>query len=220
MAFYLFSLHIPLSFGGLSVISQVLKESVLDLQTEALSILVIQTLELIGAFLLLRYTAKPQYNLVSFFKDSKSSKERHWLLKSAMGFGILIVLVFITSLLADQLFGPKVGNNPILKEILYSGSISETACIIVYCIITPLLEETIYRGFLLRTLASKHRLIEAVIISSAVFSAAHFSVQNSLQFFIIGCVLGCSYCSTGNLCSPVLIHSLYNAVTLVITFLS
>lgn len=34
MAFYLFSLHIPLSFGGLSVISQVLKESVLDLQTE------------------------------------------------------------------------------------------------------------------------------------------------------------------------------------------
>lgn len=114
----------------------------------------------------------------------------------------------------------QVGNNPILKEILYSGSISETACIIVYCIITPLLEETIYRGFLLRTLASKHRLIEAVIISSAVFSAAHFSVQNSLQFFIIGCVLGCSYCSTGNLCSPVLIHSLYNAVTLVITFLS
>lgn len=34
MAFYMFSLHIPLSFGGISVIAQILKEPNLDTQTE------------------------------------------------------------------------------------------------------------------------------------------------------------------------------------------
>lgn len=34
MAFYMFSLHIPLSFGGISVVAQLLKEPNLDPQTE------------------------------------------------------------------------------------------------------------------------------------------------------------------------------------------
>lgn len=34
MAFYMFSLHIPLSFGGLSVVAHVLHEPILDPQIE------------------------------------------------------------------------------------------------------------------------------------------------------------------------------------------
>ena len=34
MAFYFFSLHIPFSFGGLSVVAQILHQTVMDLQTE------------------------------------------------------------------------------------------------------------------------------------------------------------------------------------------
>ncbi|CAL9019341.1 unnamed protein product, partial [Prunus brigantina] len=85
-------------------------------------------------------------------------------------------------------------NNPVLKEILVSSNISKAASVLVYCIVTPVLEETVY-------------------------SAAHLSGENSLQLFIIGCMLGCSNYWTGNLRSPIL-HSLYNAMTLMITFLS
>lgn len=220
MALYLFTFHVPLSFGGLSVIAQILHQPVLDLQTEALALLAIQTSELVGVLLLLRRTVEPQYNFGSFFRSFKLSKERNWLLASGVGFGFLILLVYLTSLLADILIGPKDVNNPILKEILLSSNISEMACILAYCVVTPLLEETVYRGFLLSSLASKMKWQQAVVISSAVFSAAHFSGENSLQLFIIGCVLGCSYCWTGNLASPIMIHSLYNAVTLIVTFLS
>lgn len=111
-------------------------------------------------------------------------------------------------------------NNPVLKEILVSSDISKAACVLVYCIITPLLEETVYRGFLLASISSTMKWQSAVVISSAIFSAAHFSGENFLQLFIIGCVLGCSYCWTGNLSASILIHSLYNAMTLMITFLS
>ncbi|XP_057954241.1 uncharacterized protein LOC131148516 isoform X6 [Malania oleifera] len=107
MALYFFSLHIPLSFGALSLVARMLHQTILDLQTEALSLLVIETLELIGALLLLKCTAKPQFKLVSFFKVDKSSKERNWLMASAIGFGILILFVFLTSLLADIIIGPK-----------------------------------------------------------------------------------------------------------------
>lgn len=111
-------------------------------------------------------------------------------------------------------------NYSILKEILSSGPISETACILVYCFLTPLLEEIVYRGFLLTSLVSDMKWHWAVVISSAVFSAAHFSGENFLQLFVIGSVLGCSYCWTGNLTSSFVIHSLYNALILVMTYLS
>lgn len=85
---------------------------------QALSLLVLQTLELVVVLLLLRFTAKPQYKPFSFFKANKLSKERNWLLASALGFGFLVFLVFLTSFLADKLIGPKV-------NLIYSSTIFE-----------------------------------------------------------------------------------------------
>ncbi|KAL6286585.1 hypothetical protein ACE6H2_010975 [Prunus campanulata] len=90
----------------------------------AVSLLAAQILELIAALLLLQSTAKPQYKFVDFFKANKVSKERSWLLASAVGFGFLFILVFLTSFLADSVVGPKAINNPVLKEILISTAFS------------------------------------------------------------------------------------------------
>ncbi|KAL5730283.1 hypothetical protein ACHQM5_003123 [Ranunculus cassubicifolius] len=219
MGLYLFSLHIPLSFGGLSVIAKVMNNSVLDSQTEAVSILLIQTIELCGTIALLMYTAKPDSNITSFLQG-KSLQDRNWVQASAAGFGLLILLVLLTSFLADILIGPKDVNNPIVKEIISSGPISSTALFSTYCFVTPFLEEIVYRGFLLSSLASKMKWQKAVIISSCIFSAAHLSGENFIQLFIIGCVLGCAYCWSGNLRSSFVLHSLYNAATLMVTILS
>ncbi|KAK1396254.1 Clathrin light chain 1 [Heracleum sosnowskyi] len=220
MGLYMFSFHIPLSFGGLSIVSQLLHTSSLDHQTQAISVLLLQILELVVVSLLLRFSAKPPYKIFSNVEADTMTNERNWLLASVFGFGFLVLLVFITSLIADSLIGPKDVNNPVLKEILLSGSISLTACSLVYCIITPFLEETVYRGFLLKYLASTMEWPQALLISSAIFSAAHLSGENFLQLFIIGLVLGCSYCWTGKLSSSIAIHSMYNALTLLITLTS
>ncbi|KAE8075914.1 hypothetical protein FH972_014595 [Carpinus fangiana] len=220
MAFYMFNLHIPLSFGGLSVVTWILHEPHLDPQTEVLSLLVVQILEFIATLFLLQWTAKPKYEFLNLFKAYKLSKERNWLLASILGFGFLFLLVFLTSILADRLIGSKPVNNPILKEILLSNDISKAACVLLYCIVTPVLEETVYRGFLLTSMLPTMKLQQAIFISSVIFSAAHFSAENFLQLVIIGCVLGSSYCWTGNLSSSIAIHSLYNAMTLMLTLLS
>ncbi|XP_059450726.1 uncharacterized protein LOC132181493 isoform X2 [Corylus avellana] len=187
---------------------------------QVLSLLVVQTLEFIATLSLLRWTAKPKYEFVNFFKANNLSKERNWLLASILGFGFLFLLVFLTSILADRLIGSKAVNNPILKEILLSNDISKAACVLLYCIVTPVLEETVYRGFLLTSMLPTMKWQQAIFISSVIFSAAHFSAENFLQLVIIGCVLGSSYCWTGNLSSSIVIHSLYNAMTLILTLLS
>ncbi|EOX99401.1 CAAX amino terminal protease family protein, putative isoform 3 [Theobroma cacao] len=155
MAVYMFNLHIPLGFGGLSIVAYILNQPVLDPQTQS--------------------TIKPKNGLMNFFKSSELSIERNWVLASALGFGILILFVFLTSILADRLYGVKDVNNPILKEMLLSSDISKVACVIVYCIITPPLEEMVYRGFLLASLVSTMSWQQAVVLSAAIFSAAHFS---------------------------------------------
>ncbi|ESR60590.1 hypothetical protein CICLE_v10017817mg, partial [Citrus x clementina] len=178
MIFYMFNLHIPLGYGGLSIVAYTLHQPVLDLQT--------QVLELSAALFLLSRTIKPEYDLVNFFKTIKSPAERNWLLASALGFAVLTSLVFLASLVADRLFGAKAANNPLVREILLSSDISATAIVLVNCIIAPLLEEAVYRGFLLTSLASTMSWRNAVVISSAIFSVAHFSIDNFLQLFIIG----------------------------------
>ncbi|KAM7271577.1 hypothetical protein ACFE04_030791 [Oxalis oulophora] len=220
MAMYMFNLHVPLGFGGLSIVSYLLQQPVLIPQDQALYLLLLQMLELSGSLFLLKTTFKPQYNLKSFFKGSKLSENRSWLLATPLGYAVLVLLVYLTSLLDGIAFGPKDAYDPILKEMLLSGNLSKVACIMVYCIITPVLEESIYRGFLLRSLATQMNWPCAILVSSAVFSAAHFSAENFLQLFVIGCILGSSYCWTGNLRTSIAIHSLYNALIVTTTFLS
>lgn len=216
MALYMLNLHIPLGFGGMSIVANIMHQPVLDPQTQAVSLVLLESLELTGTLFLLSSSIKPKQGLSSFFKAMITSKERNWLLASILGFGILVLLVFLTSALADQLYGPKAVNNPVLKEILLRSDIARVSCVLVYCILAPFLEETVYRGFLLTSLTCKMNWNKAAIISAAVFSAAHFSGENFLQLFIIGYILGCSYCWTGNLTTSILIHSLYNALTLII----
>ncbi|OVA00580.1 CAAX amino terminal protease [Macleaya cordata] len=186
---FFFCLHIPLSIGGLPVVTLIMDQPVLEPQTEIVSLLVIKTIELCGALALLRYTMKTEYKLGSFFQSAKFS-ERNWLQAAALGFGLLLLFVVFTSFLADTIIGPKTVNNPILKELLSSGPIAKTACFLLYCFVTPLLDESVYRGFLLTSLTSKMKWPQAVIASSFIFSMAIFSSQHSPQLFAIGCVLG------------------------------
>lgn len=173
-----------------------------------------------GFSLLLKRPGKPQYKLLDFFQMNELAGERNWLMASLLGFSFLMFVVLFTSVVADHFLGQKEVNNPIVQTLLSSSSISVTACILVCCIVTPFLEEIVYRGYLLTSLSCTMTWQQAILLSSLVFSASHFSVENFLQLFVIGCVLGCSYCWTGNLSSSILIHSLYNAFILYITYIS
>lgn len=97
--------------------------------TQALSLVVLQMLELMGVLLLLRYPGKPQYKLRDFFQEKQSAKERNWLFASALGFGFLVLLVFTTSIIADWLIGTKVSCLCFLFQMQYQIESWNAYCI-------------------------------------------------------------------------------------------
>uniref|UniRef100_A0ACD5UMF3 Uncharacterized protein n=1 Tax=Avena sativa TaxID=4498 RepID=A0ACD5UMF3_AVESA len=216
---YLLILHIPLSFGGLDVVAKGLHRSSLDPLTTVVSTAMLQLGELTLGLALLQYSAKPHHQVRTFF-SGKFSSRRSWIKESVLWFGLLMSMVFITSLIADRLIGPEDAYDPILKEILSDSPTSRLVCFFLYCVIAPLSEETIYRGFLLTSLSSSMRRSNAIIVSSLMFSVAHLSGQSFFQLFIIGCITGLAYCRSGTLAASFTIHSLYNAVILFTTIMS
>uniref|UniRef100_A0A1J3EUF6 CAAX prenyl protease 2/Lysostaphin resistance protein A-like domain-containing protein n=1 Tax=Noccaea caerulescens TaxID=107243 RepID=A0A1J3EUF6_NOCCA len=225
MAFYMFCLHIPLSFGGLSMVSGILHQRHLEPQTQVLSLVLVQMVELSGTVFLLRNTAKPQCKSINFLKgnddnnnntNNDSNEGRYWVVGSALGLACIVGFVFLTSLVADQLFGSKAVHNSELEKIMASGEVSRSGCFALYCLVAPILEEIVYRRFLLSSLASRMEWKKALVISSGVFAASHMSGEDLVQLFGIGCVLGACYSWSGNLASSVLVHSLYNALTLLL----
>ncbi|XP_018508779.1 uncharacterized protein LOC103828148 isoform X2 [Brassica rapa] len=207
-ALYMFCLHIPLSFGGLSILARTLHTPLLHPQT--------QLLELSLTLFLLRSTAKPQFKSFNFLKGTNNSVGRNWVVGSALGFGTLVAFIFLTSLVAHQLFPSQDVHNSELDKIIESGEVSRIGCFVLYCVVAPILEEIVYRRFLLTSLASTMELRKALLISSGVFAASHFSGEDFVQLFGIGCLLGGCYSWSGNLASSVVVHSLYNALTLLL----
>lgn len=89
----------------------------------------------------------------------------------------------------------------------------------VTAVLAPILEETVFRGFLLTSLTKFMPTWAAVIASSVAFGLAHLSVRDLPQLVVLGTLLGFVYVRSRNLLSPMLIHGVWNGAVLTILFL-
>lgn len=88
----------------------------------------------------------------------------------------------------------------------------------VTAVLAPLLEESVFRGFLLPSLSKLMPVPLAIVLSSAAFAAAHLSVRDAPVLFTLGCLLGCVYVRSRALASPMLVHGLWNGTVLTVLF--
>jgi len=92
---------------------------------------------------------------------------------------------------------------------------------VVTAILAPVLEETVFRGFLLPSLTKWVPTPVAVTISALAFASAHLSSRDFPQLFAFGLVLGTAYSRSRNLLTPMLMHGAWNgSVLLVLYYLS
>lgn len=89
----------------------------------------------------------------------------------------------------------------------------------VTAVLAPVLEESVFRGFLLTSLTKYMPTWAAVLVSSGFFGAAHLSVRDLPQLVALGVILGFSYVRSRNLATPMLIHAMWNGSVLTILFL-
>ena len=83
--------------------------------------------------------------------------------------------------------------------------------IFVVAFLAPLVEEIFFRGFLFQGFRQRYGWVTAVLLSSAVFSAAHLSLVMLIPAFILGCVLAYMYHRTNSVWPGVILHFLINS---------
>lgn len=89
----------------------------------------------------------------------------------------------------------------------------------VIAVLPALLEEMIYRGYILRVLRG-HGDVYAILVSSMLFSLMHGNLRQIPFAFIVGMVLGYVYVVTDNIWVPIAIHFANNAISVVMEYFS
>ncbi|KAF5184612.1 Caax amino terminal protease family protein, partial [Thalictrum thalictroides] len=160
-----------------------------------------------------RYDIKEPFNL-----------QNGWFLWSGVGLvGALAAIALLGASLA--LFSgenPQRETDALVRLLpLIGSSVVSTTCLVgITGVLAPLLEETVFRGFLMVSLTKWLPTPVSVLISAAVFALAHFTLGEFPQLFVLGTALGFSYSQTRNLLTPITIHALWNSgVILLLTFL-
>jgi len=111
--------------------------------------------------------------------------------------------------------------HPVLEAILKTPDLWAFAFAgLMAVIIAPLAEEFLYRGILLMTLVRHVGIVPALVVSSAVFAAAHFTAepQALLPLFFLGMALGYIAYRTRSMVAPIIAHALFNGLMVFGTF--
>lgn len=105
-----------------------------------------------------------------------------------------------------------------INELFYSNynyNIEEIILSTLVFIIIAVVEEALFRGYVLRNLMYSFNKFIALVISSVIFSAMHGANPNMdwfsfLNLFLAGILLGMSYVYTKNLWFPIALHFSWN----------
>ncbi len=87
-------------------------------------------------------------------------------------------------------------------------------------LVAPLLEEMVFRGFLLPAVSRRTGPAGAILLTAALFGLAHGPLFYAGPTFALGVLLGWLYWRTGRLWVAVGCHGAHNAVTLVTAWLA
>ncbi|MDX2271325.1 MAG: type II CAAX endopeptidase family protein [Cyanobacteriota bacterium] len=140
----------------------------------------------------------------------------NWPLWGISGYWVAIPLVSIGGIVAEWLLPQAGGGNPILPLILQSqGWAPRLIFFTVVSISAPLFEETLFRGFVLSSLTRYLPAWGAVGLSALLFAIAHLNLADLIPLTVLGFVLGMIYTHSRNLLAPMLLHSCWNAGSLV-----
>ena len=142
----------------------------------------------------------------------------------ALGWALLVLLPLLAvvsvcnwvTLEWLQQFWPDLAPQDSVKIFLESGHwgtrlIMAGAAVVV----APLVEETVFRGFVYGVLKRFAEPFFAAIISSALFALAHFHLGSAVPLFVLALGFTGAYERTGSLMVPMLMHALFNGISLV-----
>lgn len=128
--------------------------------------------------------------------------------------GVFLALIAQTIAIEIELFfGSEVGSEN--TETILALIKQAPVFFFVTAIIGPILEETVFRKIIFGTLNQKYNFHIAAVISSLVFSLAHFEFEHIILYFAVGFVFAYLYNKTKRILVPILSHILMNTSVII-----
>ena len=135
--------------------------------------------------------------------------------------GMYVAAAVVSALIVKLFYGGKA-ENPQVKDLTGGGGFSWTSLIlalITASIVAPIIEELLFRGVLYGWLRTRWSAVGGVILSAALFSAAHAIPLILASIFVVGLTLAIVYEKTKSTLATMTLHSLFNTIGVIAVFI-
>ena len=134
---------------------------------------------------------------------------------SIIGFQILLseVGIFTTRVIPINGFWEEIFNSA------FGSGFSTWKGILAVAIIAPIVEETIFRGMILKGFLKHYSVTKSVILSALLFGLIHMNPWQFVTAFAAGIVLGWWYVKTDSIIATIFGHALNNGMIYIISFI-
>jgi uncharacterized protein len=150
----------------------------------------------------------------------QATSKRNWIGWGLGGYFVALPLMLLVSVINQQIWQGQGGSNPLLQIVLEEGDpVALGLFFFTAAVAAPVFEEILFRGFLLPSLTRYFPVGGAIALSSLIFATAHLSLSEILPLTVLGAILGYVYTRSRGLLSSMLLHSLWNSVTMVGLFI-
>jgi len=193
---------------------------------------VLQDINLLPAFMLLgdiidaiTLTALPIFFITKFYKLNLIEIgitfvrfRRNLWLGLVVGIALLVVVSIFNA--GIKLILGEIPMHPYIEKLKLAHNVWDYLAIFIsILILSPIPEEVFLRGFAYTLLKKRCGKGTAVIVSSLIFAAAHLNFHWAAQIMIIGIGLALLFESTKSLVSVTIAHSLFNLLSVLISYI-
>jgi membrane protease YdiL (CAAX protease family) len=134
--------------------------------------------------------------------------------------GVLLQVASFGMLALLDAVGGELDQQQAVETLERSGGPEVVVLVLVVALLAPVVEELLFRGLLLRSLARRTTAVAAVAISAAVFALVHLLDPSTLPvmapLLLVGVVAGFRSVRTGDLSQAILIHGGFNLLSAVV----
>ncbi len=139
----------------------------------------------------------------------------------------MIISASLTLLIASSLIFYLLGQTvPELdlekeQEIVFASASTTPELVmafLVLVVLAPLVEEVIFRGFMLPAFIRRFGVVWGVLVTSILFGLVHWQLNVGIITFMMGLLLAWIYLRTRSLLPAIMFHSLKNLVAFLLIF--
>lgn len=135
-----------------------------------------------------------------------------------VAYGAFFVIQIALNLLNQVLYHQtSTANNQVIYQIMGQNHLTLILMGITAVFCSPILEELVFRGFLIGSMFTRRSRIAAIIVSGILFSFSHMEDVNVISFLtyaILGGTLAYLYVKTENIKVPIGLHFLNNLIAM------